>query len=203
VRLPGASARVGTPCSWLIVGLGNPGTQYDGTRHNVGADAIHLLVKRHGGTLKVERHQRAELAEVTIAGTRVALAIPTTFMNESGAALRPLEKRTGVALPSQLVVVHDELDLAPGVVRVKDGGGLAGHNGLRSIVSVLGDQSFARVRIGIGKPPSKEQGANHVLSKLSKAAREELDAATVRAADAVELLIAQGLERAMNATNQS
>ena len=160
-------------------------------------------MKRHGGTLKVERHQRAQLAEVTIAGKRVALAIPTTFMNESGAALRPLEKRTGVSLPKQLVVVHDELDLLPGVVRVKDGGGLAGHNGLRSIVAVLGDQSFSRIRIGIGKPPSKEQGATHVLSKLSKAARQELDEAIVTAANAVELLVGEGLAPAMNAFNQS
>ncbi len=203
MRLPGSSARVGTSSAFLILGLGNPGSQYEGTRHNVGADAIHLLAKRHGGTLKVERHQRAQLAEVSIGGHRVALAIPTTFMNESGAALRPLEKRTGVSLPRQLVVIHDELDLAPGVVKVKDGGGLAGHNGLRSIVSVLSDQQFTRIRIGIGKPPSKEQGANHVLSKLTKAARQELDVATERAADAVELLVREGLPQAMNAFNQS
>lgn len=203
MRLPGSSARVGTPSTLLILGLGNPGALYEGTRHNVGADAIHLLVKRHGGTLKVERHQRAQLAEVAIAGKRVALAIPTTFMNESGAALRPLEKRTGVSLPEQLVIIHDELDLLPGVVRVKDGGGLAGHNGLRSIVAVLGDQSFSRIRIGIGKPPSKEQGATHVLSKLSKGARQELDEAIITAANAVEMLVGEGLAPAMNAFNQS
>ena len=201
MRLPGRGSRVGTSSSLLVLGLGNPGSQYDRTRHNVGADAVRLLALRHGGLLKVERHQRASLAEVTIAGQRVALAIPTTFMNESGAALRPLEKRTGVSLPSQLVIIHDELDLDPGVVRVKDGGGLAGHNGLRSVVSVLGDQAFARVRIGIGKPPSKHHGANHVLQKLSSAARSELDIAIERAADAVEVLIAEGVAVAMNRFN--
>jgi PTH1 family peptidyl-tRNA hydrolase len=203
VRFPGASARVGTAAEWLVLGLGNPGERYDGTRHNVGADAVRCLAARYDARLSVERHQRAQLAQVSIGGHVVALAIPTTFMNESGAALPGLAKRTGVELPTRLIVVHDELDLAPGVVRVKDGGGLAGHNGLRSIVGVLGDQQFVRVRIGIGKPPSKEQGANHVLSKLTKAVRQQLDVAIDEAAHAVERIITSGLSAAMNQQNQS
>ena len=122
-------------------------------------------------------------------------------MNDSGQAVGALIRRHKLADPGQLIVVHDELDLPPGVVRVKVGGGLAGNNGLRSITQHLKSQEFVRVRIGIGKPPSKERGADHVLSRLPKAERELLDAAIVQAADAVEVLLADGPAAAMSQFN--
>jgi peptidyl-tRNA hydrolase, PTH1 family len=133
----------------------------------------------------------------TIAGRRVALAVPTTYMNESGVAVRGLTRRYGITDPASIVIVHDELDLPPGTVRLKAAGGLAGHNGLGSVESYLHTNEFLRVRIGVGKPPSAARGASHVLSKAPKAVREVLDAAVETAADAVERLAADGLDAAM------
>jgi len=184
----------------LVVGLGNPGKEYARTRHNVGEETIGLLVSRAGTKLKATR-DRALTAEVTISARRVLLAFPTTYMNDSGIAVRALMRRHGIEDPAQLVVVHDELDLLPGVVRVKVGGGLAGNNGLRSITAHLHTQDYVRVRIGIGKPPSKEFGADHVLSRLPLAQRELLDVAVQRAADAVEVIIADSPDAAMRQFN--
>lgn len=184
----------------LIVGLGNPGKQYERTRHNVGADTIDELARRAGVVLKPGRDQ-ATVADATLKGVRVVLAFPLTYMNESGQAVRPLMKRHGLADPTQLIVIHDELDLPPGVVRVKAGGGLAGNNGLRSITAHLHTQDYLRVRIGIGKPPSKEQGAGHVLSKLPPRERELLDVAVQHAADAVEVMLVDGIEAAQRIYN--
>ena len=190
----------GTPFDWLVVGLGNPGKQYARTRHNVGEECVHLLAERCGATLKGGRDQ-ALVAETRI-GTgidapRVVLAFPITFMNESGQAVGALVRRYRIETPQQLVVVHDELDLEPGVVRLKAGGGLAGHNGLRSITQHLKTQDYLRVRIGVGKPPTKDHGAGHVLTKVPAREREVLDAAVVAAADAVELVIERGIDAAM------
>jgi len=137
------------------------------------------------------------MGTVTLSGQRVALAIPTTYMNESGTAVRGLTKRFGIEEPSALVVVHDELDLPPGTVKLKAGGGLAGHNGLRSVSSHLHTNDFLRVRIGVGKPPSAAQGASHVLRRPPKAVRELLAVSVEVAADAVERIAADGLEAAM------
>jgi PTH1 family peptidyl-tRNA hydrolase len=186
----------------LVVGLGNPGREYARTRHNVGAEAVGLLVERVGEKFKAGR-DRALVADTRLAGRRVVLAFPTTYMNESGQAVGALMRRHKLLDPAQLIVVHDELDLPPGVVRVKVGGGLAGNNGLRSITQHLKTQEFVRVRIGIGKPPSKERGADHVLSRLPKAERELLDIAIVNAADAVEVLLAEGPDAAMRQFNGS
>ena len=184
----------------LVVGLGNPGKEYVRTRHNVGAEAVALLAERAGEKFRAGR-DKALVADARISGRRVVLALPTTYMNDSGMAVQALMRRHKVEEPTQLIVVHDELDLPPGVVRVKVGGGLAGNNGLRSITQHLKTQDFVRVRIGIGKPPSKERGADHVLSRLPKAERELLDIAIVTAADAVELLLADGPEAAMTKFN--
>jgi peptidyl-tRNA hydrolase, PTH1 family len=184
----------------LIVGLGNPGKEYARTRHNVGAEAVALLVERGGGKFKAGR-DKALVADTQVAGRRVVLAFPTTYMNDSGQAVGALMRRHKLADPAALIVVHDELDLPPGVVRVKVGGGLAGNNGLRSITQHLKTQDYVRVRIGIGKPPSKERGADHVLSRLPKAERDLLDIAIVTAADAVELLLAEGPDAAMRQFN--
>ena len=184
----------------LVVGLGNPGKQYERTRHNVGADVVAELARRAQVALKAGR-DKALVAECSVRGVPVVLAFPTTYMNDSGLAVRPIMKRHGLTEPTQLIVVHDELDLPPGVVRVKAGGGLAGNNGLRSITAHLHTQDYLRVRIGIGKPPSKEHGAGHVLSKLPPKERELLDVAVQHAADAVELLLAEGVDAAQRVYN--
>ena len=158
----------------IIVGLGNPGKEYARTRHNVGEETAMLLAKRAGQTLKSGR-DKAIVAEARLAGKQVVLAFPTTYMNESGQAVGALMRRHRVVEPAQLIIIHDELDLEPGVMKLKVGGGLAGHNGLKSITQHLHTQDYIRVRIGVGKPRSKELGADHVLSKVNKADRELLD----------------------------
>ena len=139
----------------------------------------------------------ARTGVVTFAGRRVALAIPTTYMNESGIAVRGLARRYGITDPETIVIVHDELDLPPGTVRLKAGGGLAGHNGLRSIESHLHTSDFLRVRIGVGKPPSAAQGAAHVLKRPTRSVREVMESAVETAADSVERITADGLDAAM------
>lgn len=196
----GDRPRRGTPADVLVVGLGNPGREYDGTRHNVGFAVVDLLERRHGGRLKAGK-ERALVDEVRIGGRRVALAKPTTFMNLSGESVAPLVRRFGIEDPVALVVVHDELDLPTGVVRLKIGGGLAGHNGLRSIKAHLHDDGFVRVRIGVGRPPSKEQGADHVLRRVGSADREVLDRAVAEAADAIEGIVSDGADATMNRVN--
>lgn len=189
---------------WLVVGLGNPGKKYERTRHNVGQEAVEELARRHGGDLK-EGRDKAVACEVRVNDEKVVLAVPLTYMNESGQAVRALVKRHNMKIEdieTRLVIVHDELDLQPGVVRVKSGGGLAGHNGLRSITSHLSTQDYLRVRIGVGKPPSAEDGADHVLRRVPPAERSLLDDAQNRAADAVESLIKNGTAATMNVFNQ-
>jgi PTH1 family peptidyl-tRNA hydrolase len=199
-RRGAAAQRRGTPADYLVVGLGNPGLDYAGTRHNVGADTVHLLAERHGVKLRHGR-ERAAAAEVHIAEGRVALAVPHTYMNLSGEAVGPLVRRYGITEPERLVVVHDELDLPAGRIKVKQGGGLAGHNGLRSIRAHLHTAEFLRVRIGVGKPPSREAGADHVLRRPGKAERTALEVAVVEAADAVELILDEGVDAAMTRYN--
>ena len=191
--------RHGTPADLLVVGLGNPGDEYAGTRHNVGAEVVEILAQRHGGKLKKGK-ERARVAEVSFGGHRLALAIPLTYMNDSGESVRLLVRRYGVE-PDHLVVVHDELDLPTAALRVKVGGGLAGHNGLRSIKNHLHTDEFLRVRIGVSKPVSKEQGANHVLARFSKRERTEIDVTLEQAADAVEMIATDGVDTAMNTYN--
>jgi peptidyl-tRNA hydrolase, PTH1 family len=185
----------------LAVGLGNPGPRYAKTRHNVGADVVALLAERRGEHLR-QGKELALVAEVRVDGKRLALAFPQTFMNESGRSVARLVRRFNVSDLTHLVIVHDELDLPLGTVRVKAGGGLAGHNGLRSIKAWLRSDEFSRVRIGIGKPPGgKEAGADHVLSAPSRLERRSLDLALETAADAVEMVLAQGLAAAQNEFN--
>ncbi|MDQ6853525.1 MAG: aminoacyl-tRNA hydrolase [Actinomycetota bacterium] len=191
--------RRGAAADLLVVGLGNPGDEYRGSRHNVGADVVELLAERHGARLR-KRKERALVDEVTIDGRRVALAVPLTYVNDSGLAVGALVRRFGVS-PEQLVIVHDELDLPVAELKVKSGGGLAGHNGLRSIVAHLRSQDFQRVRIGVGKPVSKERGADHVLNRFGKRDRTEVDVTVEQAADAVEAIVRDGVDAAMNRFN--
>ena len=199
-RRGAAAERRGTPADLLVVGLGNPGGEYEASRHNVGAEVVELLATRHGGALTRTR-ERARVAEVRIDDRRVALAFPQTYVNLSGESVARLVKRHGITDPEQIVIVHDELDLPLGRIKVKRGGGLAGHNGLRSINAHLHSDAFLRVRIGVGKPVSKEHGADHVLRRPSKRDRLELDVSVNEAADAVELIISEGVDAAMNRVN--
>lgn len=188
--------RRGTPAAWVIVGLGNPGVEYRESRHNLGAAVVEELAGRLDATLKVDTKLRCRLAEVTVDGHRVLLAVPTTYMNESAASVVPLVRRGGLDDLTRLVVVHDELDFEAGRLQLKTGGGLAGHNGLRSIAGALGTESFSRLRVGIGKPPSKDRGADWVLTRPSRADREVLDEAMLRAADALDDVVRLGLDDA-------
>jgi PTH1 family peptidyl-tRNA hydrolase len=191
--------RTGTPADVLVVGLGNPGDEFRHTRHNVGADVVAMLATRHGARLrKGKEHALAD--EVRIGDKRVALAIPLTYMNDSGQAVAALARRYGVDA-ARVVIVHDELDLPPAALKVKEGGGLAGHNGLRSIKQHLHSDEFLRVRIGVGKPVNKERGADHVLNRFSKRERSEIDVTLEDAADAVELIATDGVAVAMNRYN--
>lgn len=189
----------------LVIGLGNPGQQYARSRHNVGEEVVIELARRGNEALKSGRDS-ALVAEVRLTNAtqntkRAVLAFPTTFMNESGQAVSKLMRRYGFKSVDALIVIQDELDLAPGTVKIKMGGGLSGHNGLRSIASHVATQEFIRVRLGVGKPSNKEQGANHVLSKVPAAERQLLDVAVNVAADAVEKIILDGVDAAMNMFN--
>ena len=196
-----AAARRGTAADWLVVGLGNPPERFAGSRHNAGAAAVERWTAALGSELAVARREHARVGTATVSGQRVALACPTTFMNESGRSVGVLVRRHGIVEPAQLVVVHDELDLEPGQVRIKAGGGTAGHNGLASIAGQLGTRDFVRVRIGIGKPPRPEAGRKWVLQRPSRDEEPLIDAALDRAMSGLEVLVRDGVEAAMTVTN--
>jgi PTH1 family peptidyl-tRNA hydrolase len=184
---------------FIVAGLGNPGERYEKTRHNLGARVVELLVERMGTRLK--RHKSGCLvAEGRLAGSAVVLARPTTYMNDSG---RPLARlmRFYKQPPARLLVVHDELDLAFGVMRVKSGGGTAGHNGVASLVAHLHSKDFLRLRIGVGRPPGGRDPVDYVLSQFTSTERGELELVLQEAAAAVERVIEVGAERAMNELN--
>ncbi len=198
-----AAERRGTPANYLVLGLGNPGDRFLGTRHNLGCEVVEQFVEGIGASLRISRSDRARVATVNFSGLRVVLACPTTFMNLSGESAAPLIRRNGVEKVDCLIVVHDELDLEPGRVKIKLGGSGAGHNGLKSIRQHLGTEDFIRVRIGIGKSPNPQAGKDWVLKKPSKADRSFLDTAVHVGVDAIEKIIRDGVERAMNDVNGS
>ena len=176
------SERTGTPADLLVVGLGNPGEKYDGTRHNVGAEAVDVLAGNYHGTLSPTK-QAALVAELRVGELRVIAAFPQTFMNESGRSVRDLMRRHGIEDPEQVLIIHDELDLEVGRSKLKRGGGLAGHNGLKSINQHIHTQDFLRLRIGIGRPPGSQSVSDYVLRRPGKADREILDVEIAKAAD--------------------
>ncbi|MDT3397586.1 aminoacyl-tRNA hydrolase [Streptomyces sp. B1866] len=191
----------GDASPWLVVGLGNPGPEYARNRHNVGFMVADLLAGRMGARFKSHR-SRAQVVEGRLgppgdAGRRVVVAKPSSFMNLSGGPVAALVDFYKVPL-ERLVVVHDELDVDYGVLRLKAGGGDNGHNGLKSVTKALG-AGYCRVRFGIGRPPGRMDVAAFVLKDFSAAERKELDYFVDRAADAVEALVLGGLERAQNA----
>lgn len=185
--------------AWLIVGLGNPGRTYERTRHNAGARAVEALAGRLGAKLGRSKF-KALLAETSVDGTPLKLAFPTTYMNDSGQAVQPLARFYKID-PDHLIVIHDELDLPVGQLRLKRGGGTAGHHGLDSIAELLGTKDFYRVRIGVGKPRSTGQTITWVLDRLPKEAEEVLSVAEAEAGDAALAIIAEGLQPAMTRYN--
>ncbi|BBZ58818.1 aminoacyl-tRNA hydrolase [Mycolicibacterium monacense] len=181
----------------LVVGLGNPGPNYAKTRHNVGFVVADLLAGRIGSGFKAHRKSGADIATGRLAGRAVVLAKPRTYMNESGRNVGPLAKFYSVA-PADVIVIHDELDIDFGRIRLKFGGGVAGHNGLKSVAAALGTKDFQRVRVGVGRPPGRKDAATYVLEPFTSVERPEVPTICEQAADATELLIAQGLEPAQN-----
>lgn len=181
----------------LVVGLGNPGPNYAKTRHNLGFVVADILAERLGAGFKVHKRSGAEVTTGRIGGRSVVLAKPRVYMNESGRQVGPLANFYSVA-PADVIILHDELDIDFGRIRLKFGGGVAGHNGLRSVSSALGTNDFQRVRIGIGRPPGRKSGATFVLENFTAAERTEVPTICEQAADATELLIDLGLEPAQN-----
>ena len=185
---------------WLVVGLGNPGPSYAGNRHNVGFMVADLLAERVGGRFKAHKG-RADLVEGRLVGERVLLAKPKTYMNLSGGPAASLRDFFKVPV-ARVVAVHDELDIDFGRLRLKRGGGSGGHNGLRSLDSSLGSKDYLRVRVGIGRPPGRQDPADFVLKDFSGAERKELGFVVDRAADSVEALLTGTLEAAQNTYHQ-
>jgi PTH1 family peptidyl-tRNA hydrolase len=187
--------------TWLIVGLGNPGSSYAATRHNVGYLVADVLAARMGGTFTSHPSKRADVVEGRLADQRAVLGRSRSYMNDSGGAVSTLVSYYDVD-PEHLVVVHDEVDLPFGGLRVKLGGGDNGHNGLRSVRQSLGTGDFHRVRVGVGRPTGRQGVHDFVLGAYSRAERKELPVYVEEAADAVESLLTRGLEATQSAFNR-
>lgn len=193
------SDKAGDNAPWLVVGLGNPGPTYAGNRHNVGFLVADLLAERVGASFK--RHKaRALVVEARVAGCRTVIAKPQTYMNDSGGAVSGLQGFYKITL-DRTVVVHDELDLPYGQLRLKFGGGDNGHNGLRSIRRSVRTGEYGRVRFGVGRPPGRMDPVDYLLRDFSATERRDLPYHVDRTADAVESLLADGLEQAQNTYN--
>lgn len=182
---------------WLVVGLGNPEGEYGGTRHNVGADVVRAMAAREHADLSRNKRVRCEIAETTIAGHRFVLAIPSTYMNTSGGPAQQAAAWYKVPV-GRVIVCHDEVDLPVGALRLKRGGGHAGHNGLKDLERAFGSRDFLRVRVGVGRPPGRMPAREHVLRRFPPAERETIDVTIEEAADAVVALVTDGLEPTQN-----
>ena len=187
--------------TWLVVGLGNPGPDYAANRHNVGQMVLDILADRISASFKTHK-ANASVAEgrLGFGGPKIILAKPGTFMNNSGGPVAGLMKFYDVAIQN-VIVIHDELDIDAGAVRVKQSGGHAGHNGLRDIIAAADSNDFARVRVGIGRPPGRMDAADFVLKNFSGDERKELPLLLALSADAVEEIVTKGVLEAMNAVN--
>jgi PTH1 family peptidyl-tRNA hydrolase len=188
--------------AWLVAGLGNPGDRYARTRHNVGRMVAEILAAEAGERFRKVRFLPVEVAEIRIGDERVLLARSTRFMNESGPSYASLARKQGIE-PSRLIAVHDELDIPSGTIRVKLGGGNSGHNGLRSLDQALRDTEYPRIRVGIGRPPGRQDPADFVLQTVGTRVEEDLALLASHAAEAVRTLITDGLERTQDRFNRS
>jgi peptidyl-tRNA hydrolase, PTH1 family len=187
--------------AWLVAGLGNPGESYARTRHNVGRMVVDELARSHDARLKKVRFLPTEAAEIWIGAERVWLVGSTRFMNESGSSYAGFARKHDVD-PERVVAVHDELEIPAGELMLKLGGGSGGHNGLKSLSQALGTHAFHRVRVGIGRPPGRQDPADYVLQPIGKSQLEDLAVTIARAADAVGSLITEGLEAAQQRFNR-
>ena len=181
----------------LIVGLGNPGARYEGTRHNAGFLLVDLLARRHGGSFKSESRFYGQVCRISLQGRECWLLRPSTYMNRSGQSVSSLANYFKIA-PEQMLVAHDELDLSAGAARLKQGGGHAGHNGLRDIISALGGRDFWRLRLGIGRPEDGRQVVDYVLGRPSREDAAALEQAVVSAAEVLPEILAGEFQRAMH-----
>lgn len=201
MRASRATAETATPTQssdhlWLIVGLGNPGSSYRGTRHNVGFEVIHLLAGRHSVELgKAPKRAPAEVGRGVIEHVPVVLTMPTTFMNESGAAVQPVARYYSVE-PGHILVIHDDIDTPFGKIKVQHSRGTGGHNGIASVASRLGGSEFWRIKIGVGRPPGRQDPADFVLRRFSEEERPDVDYLVQIAADVAERLVTDGGESA-------
>lgn len=187
---------------WLVVGLGNPESEYGGTRHNVGADAVRVLVAQGHGALARNKRTRSEVAELTVGGERVVVTVPTSYMNRSGDPVQATANWFKVPV-ARIIVCHDDLDLPVGGLKVKRGGGNGGHNGLKDVDRALGSPDYLRVRIGIGRPPGRMPGRDHVLRRFAPAERDQVDATLERIPAVIESLVTDGLEPTQNRFHSS
>jgi len=187
--------------AWLVAGLGNPGDRYERTRHNIGKLVVEELARSEDARLKKVRFLPAELAEVREGDERVLLVTSTRFMNESGPSYAGLAKKHDVP-PERIVAVHDELEIPPGELHVKLGGGSGGHNGLKSLTQALRTPEFHRVRVGVGRPPGRQDPADYVLEPIGKRVEADIALWADRAADAVRSLIRDGLPATQDRFNR-
>src|SRR5262245_32497713 len=187
--------------AWLIAGLGNPGSEYARTRHNAGRLVVDELAARRDARIRKVRFQAAEATDVRIGDETAWLVASTRFMNESGPSYASLARKHAIA-PDHVVAVHDEIEIPPDELMVKFGGGSGGHNGIRSLAQALGSKDFYRVRIGVGRPPGRQDPADFVLQRVSASAWDDFAVAVARAADAVECLLTEGLEPAQQRFNR-
>jgi PTH1 family peptidyl-tRNA hydrolase len=187
---------------WLVVGLGNPGEKYERTRHNIGARVVERLAERLGTRIRKVRFIPIEVAETNLGGERVYLARPQAFMNVSGPPTASFAKRRKIDV-ERVIAVHDEIDLAFGALKIKQGGSTAGHNGLKSLQQAFGSPEFLRVRLGVGRPPGRKDAADHVLDTFTKSERDDVELLVEAGADAVETLIRDGLQVAQDRHNRS
>ena len=183
----------------MVVGLGNPGAEYEASRHNVGFLAVEALAGR-AGTALTRRRYHSLFARGVLRGEEVLLVKPLTFMNESGSSVSRWQQALGLA-PGRIILIHDDLDSPTSLVRIRAGGGHGGHKGVRSVVEALGSADVVRVKVGIGRPRQGHDPVAHVLGRFAKAERDEIEGAVERAADAVEALLGDGLQAAMNRYN--
>jgi PTH1 family peptidyl-tRNA hydrolase len=187
--------------AWVVAGLGNPGDRYATTRHNIGRMVAEELAHRRSARLRKVRFLPVEAVDVRFGDEQVWLAASTRFMNESGPSYAGLARKHHVE-PAQVIAVHDEIEIAPGELRLKLGGGSAGHNGLRSLTSALRTPDYLRVRVGVGRPPGRRDPSGFVLQPIARADEADVAAWVDRAADAVEALVADGLEAAQDRFNR-
>ena len=185
---------------FIIVGLGNPTPEYEGTRHNVGFEVIDALARKYNIDVDTKKH-RAYIGKGMIEGQKVILAKPQTYMNLSGESIREFINYYKMDPETELIVIYDDIDLEPGQIRIRKKGSAGGHNGMKSIISQIGTQNFYRIKVGVGAKPAGWDLADYVLGRFSTKEREEVDRAIEEAADAVEVILTEGIDAAMNKYN--